>query len=508
MSAETAALSELKRELGELKDLGRIASLLAWDQEVMMPAGGAGARADQLSTLGRIIHARATSPELGKLLDAAEPLSAGLDPDSDDARLIKVARRDFEKETKVPAELRAAMVRTASESYPVWVKARKESDFARFLPQLEKTLELQRRYIECMAPEGEPYDALLDDFEQGLTVVEVRRIFDRLKQALIPLVRAAVGSGAVDDAPLRRQLPVEGLKKMERQVLARFGFEPCAFRLDTTVHPFETSICVSDIRLTTRYEVEGLESLFSSMHEFGHGLYEHQIAPELDWGPLARGASLGWHESQSLLWENLIGRGLPFWERFAGDLNGFFPAELGSLSAADVYRMVNKVEPDFIRVEADETTYNLHVIMRFELEQEMLSGRLPLAELPQAWNQHVHDYLGIEVPEDRLGVLQDVHWSHGSFGYFPTYSLGHLTAAQLWQRLGAELPELPDQIGAGEFGALREWLRENLHRYGRKFTPAELRERIVGGPVDPEPFIAYLKAKLAGIYGEALISGT
>jgi carboxypeptidase Taq len=506
MSAETVALADLKRELAELKDLVRIASLLAWDQEVMMPAGGAGARADQLSTLGRIIHERATSPELGKLLDQAEPVTAGLDPDSDDARLVEVARRDFEKEIKVPAELCEAMVRVSSESYPVWVAARKESDFARFLPQLERTLELKRRYIECMAPEGEPYDALLDDFEQGLTVVEVRRIFDRLKEALIPLVRAAAASGAVDDTPLRRQLPVDGLQKMERHVLARFGFEPGSWRLDPTVHPFETSICISDVRLTTRYEVEGLESLLSSMHEFGHGLYERQIAPELGWGPLARGTSLGWHESQSLLWENLIGRGLPFWEHFAGELTRLFPSELGSLSAADIYTMVNKVEPDFIRVEADETTYNLHVILRFELEQEMLSGSLPLAELPQAWNRLVHDYLGIEVTEDRLGVLQDVHWSHGSLGYFPTYSLGHLTAAQLWQRLGAELPELSDQIRSGEFGALREWLRENLHRHGRKFTPAELRQRILGGPVDPEPFIAYLKAKLAGIYGEALVA--
>ncbi|MGD0166079.1 MAG: carboxypeptidase M32 [Gaiellaceae bacterium] len=505
MSGVVKALDELKRELGELKDLGRIAALLAWDQQVMMPAGGAAARADQLSTLGRIIHERATSPELGKLLDAAEPVTAGLDPDSDDARLVAVARYDFEKEIKVPAELRAAMTRASSESYPVWVEARKASNFADFLPCLEKTLELKRRYIECMAPEGEPYDALLDDFEQGLTVAEIRPIFARLKEALIPLIRTAVASGAVDDGPLRRQLPVDGLRRLEQQVLAGFGFDSDSFRLDTTVHPFETAIAVSDIRLTTRYEVEGLESLFSSMHEFGHGLYERQIAPGLDSTPLARGASLAWHESQSLLWENLIGRGLPFWEYFAGELSSLFASELGSLSASEIYAMVNKVEPDFIRVEADETTYNLHVILRFELEQEMLSGRLPLAELPQAWDQRMHDYLGVEVPNDRLGLLQDVHWSQGSLGYFPTYSLGHLTAAQLWQRLGAELPELPDQIRSGEFGALREWLRENLHRHGRKFTPAELRQRILGAPVDPEPFIAYLHAKLAGIYGEAVV---
>jgi carboxypeptidase Taq len=505
MSAGHAALDELKRELAELNNLVGVASLLAWDQQVMMPPGGAAARADQLSTLGHIIHTRATSSELGKLIDAAEPVAAGLDPDCDDARLVAVARYDFEKDVKVPADLRAAMTRASSESYPVWVDARQQSDFSRFLPYLERSLELKRRYIECMAPETEPYDALLDDFEQGMTVATVRPIFARLKEVLIPLVRAAATSGTVEDAPLRRQLSVAGLQQIEQRVLARFGFNSEAWRLDTTVHPFETAIAISDIRLTTRYEAKGLDSLFSSMHEFGHGLYEHQLAPELDSTPLGRGTSLGWHESQSLLWENVIGRGLSFWEHFAPELAGIFPDELGSLAASDVYAMVNEVKPDFIRVEADETTYNLHVILRFELEQEMLSGELPLAELPQAWNQRMHDYLGIEVPDERLGVLQDVHWSQGSFGYFPTYSLGHLRASQLWQRISSELTELPEEIRRGEFASLREWLRENVHRHGRKLTPAELQDRVLGGAIDPEPFIARLRKKLAGIYGEAFV---
>ena len=505
MSAAASALDALKRELGELKDFDRIAALLAWDQQVMMPPDGAAGRADQLSTLGRLIHERSTSPELGKLLDVAEPVAAKLDPDSDDARLVKVARREFEREVKVPQDLRAAITRTCSESYPVWVEARQKSDFAAFLPYLEKTLELKRRYIECMAPETEPYDALLDEFEQGMTTAEIRPIFARLKEVLIPLVRAVGSSDAVDDAPLRRQLPVAGLREIEQRVLAAAGFNPDAFRLDTTVHPFETAIGISDIRLSTRYEVEGLESLFSSVHEFGHGLYEHQIAPELDSGLLARGASLGWHESQSLLWENLIARGRPFWQRFAPDLSELFPDQFGSLGSAEVYALVNKVRPDFIRVEADEATYSLHVIVRFELEQEMLSGELALSDLPSAWNQRMHDYLGVEVPEDRLGVLQDVHWSQGSLGYFPTYSLGHLRASQLWQRIASELPELPEEIARGEFEALREWLRENVHRHGMKFTPAELQERVLGGPIDPEPFISRLREKLAGIYGQALI---
>lgn len=505
MSAAANVLDELKRELGEIKDLGRIAALLAWDQQVMMPPAGAAARTDQLSTLGNIIHARSTSPELGKLIDAAEPLAAELDPDSDDARLVKVARHEFEKEVKVPGYLRAALTRTASDSYPVWVEARSKSDFAGFQPYLEKTLELKRRYIECMAPETEPYDALLDEYEQDVTSAEIRPIFARLKEALIPLVRAVGASDAVDDTPLRHQLPIPGLQQIEQKALAAVGFDSDAWRLDPTVHPFETAVAISDIRLTTRYEAIGLQSFYSSLHEFGHGLYERQISPELDPTNLARGASLGWHESQSLLWENLIGRGLPFWEHFAPELAAIFPGELGSFDATGIYAMVNSVHPDFIRVEADEATYNLHVIVRFELEQEMISGELPLSELPEAWNQRMHDYLGIDVREDRLGVLQDVHWSQGSLGYFPTYSLGHLRASQLWQRMTSELPALPEEIGRGEFASLREWLRENVHRHGAKFTPAELQERVLGGAIDPEPFIDRLREKLTGIYGQALI---
>jgi carboxypeptidase Taq len=500
-------LAALRVELAEIKHLARVASLLEWDQQVMMPPAGGPARADQMSALSRVIHERETSPELGRLLDEAEPTVAGLDPDSDDARLVKVARHDFEKAVKVPAELQAEIVRAAAEAYPVWVEARSANAFSRFLPFLERSLELKLRYVECMDGGGEPYDVLLDDYEQGMKSEEVRRIFARLKEALIPIARASVGSTAVDDAPLCRQLPEQGLREIERRVLDEFGFEPGAWRLDPTVHPFETAIAIDDIRLTTRYEVEGLESLYSSMHEFGHGLYERQIAADLDSSPLARGASLGWHESQSLLWENLVGRGRAFWERFGRELRASFPSELSSVSDERVFAMVNKVEPSLIRVEADEATYNLHVILRFELEQEMLAGRLDLADLPQAWNELYDAYLGIDVPEDRLGVLQDVHWALGSFGYFPTYTLGYLVAAQLWQRITAELPQLEDEIRRGEFSALREWLRENLHRHGRKFTPAELHKRILGGPVDPEPFISYLRAKLADVYGGDLLAG-
>jgi carboxypeptidase Taq len=500
------ALTQLKLLLAEIKDLSRAAAVLDWDQQVMMPPNGAASRAEQLTTLGRITHQKATSPGLGRAIEKAAAEVEGLDPDSDDARLVKIARRDFEKATRVPTELQAEIIRTSAEAYGVWVEARRASDFPRFRPYLDKTIELSRRYVDCFPPADDPYDVLIDDYEPEARTEDVRRIFARLKEVLIPLVRTVAASGEVDDAPLRGLLPVEPRMELQRRVLDRFGFDPQSFRLDPTVHPFETAIAIGDIRLTTRYDADGLESLFSSMHEFGHGLYEHQVAPELDRGPLARGASLGWHESQSLLWENLVGRSRAFADFAFPSVAELLPDQFAGRDAESLFRMVNQVQPSFIRVEADEATYNLHVALRFELEQEMLSGEVELDELPEIWNARMQEYLGVVVPEDRLGVLQDVHWSHASLGYFPTYTLGFLLAAQLWERIEADLPGLDDDIRRGEFSALREWLRENLHRHGRKLMPAELQERLLGGPVSPEPFLRHLRRKLADVYGDSLLA--
>jgi carboxypeptidase Taq len=489
------AYAELRGRLEEIHDLQKTRALLSWDQQVKMPAGGGTVRAEQLATLDRLAHERFVSDRIGVLLDQLAPYEESQDYDSHEASLIRVTRRDWEKARQVPAELRADMSRAASLALPVWAEARAESDFARFLPHLRTNLELRRRYIECFVDYDEPYDVLLDDFERGTTTAEVRAVFERLKAEQVPLVAAASRDGR---RPARdRPYPLEGQRRFELSVLERFGFDAESWRLDPTVHPFASSLGIQDIRLTTRYHETNLDGLFASMHECGHGLYEHGVAAELERTPLARGVSLGLHESQSRLWENLVGRSLPFWRFFYPRLREQFPEALHDVELEDWYRSVNWVEPSLIRVEADEATYNLHVILRFELEQELLSGAVSLEELPEAWNARMREYVGLEPPNDRLGVLQDVHWSGGHIGYFATYALGNVISAQIWERVSAAIPDLDAQFEAGEFGELRHWLVENLYRHGRKFTPKETLERVAGGPIDPGPYLRYLGTKLA-----------
>ena len=488
-----AAYAELKERLAEIADLDGAASLLGWDQQVKMPPGGAGVRAEQLATLGRLSHEALTSDEIGRLLDTLAPFAGEQPYDSDEASLIRIVRRDWEKARRVPAELRAEIARAGSLAMPVWVKARQESDYSQFIPALRTNLELRRRYIECFDDYDEPYDVLLDDFEPGMKTAEARAVFERLKEAQVPLVASARSQG---ERPVREpSFPVDRQQTFELKVIERFGFDPSGWRLDTAVHPFATSISINDIRLTTRYAQENLDGLFSTMHECGHGLYEHGVDEALERTPLASGASLALHESQSRLWENLVGRGLPFWQHFYPDLRATYPESLGGIELEDWYRDVNWVEPSLIRVEADELTYNLHVILRFELEQELLAETVSLDDLPEVWNQRMEEYLGVRPPNDALGVLQDMHWAVGAIGYFSTYALGNVVSGQLWEQLNADLPDLPAQIEEGEFGALADWLRERLWRHGRKFMPRELVERITGGGLDPEPYLRYLNEK-------------
>jgi carboxypeptidase Taq len=488
-----SALETLRERIGEIEDLDRGWSVFFLYQQVKMPPGGAGVRAEQLATLGRLSHETLTSDEMGRLLDEVASVEDSLDYDSDEGSLIRLVRRDWEKARRVPAELRAEMSRAASLAMPVWVKARQESDFARFLPALRTNMELRRRYVECFDDYDEPYDVLLDDFEPGMKTAEVRAVFDRLKEEQIPLVASVRQDG---DPPVHGGgFPIEAQKRFELEVIERFGYDPAEWRLDTAVHPFAASMAISDIRLTTRYFDDNLDGLFGTMHETGHGLYENGVARELERTPLAHGASLGFHESQSRMWENMVGRSLPFWRHFFPRLQANFPEALANATLDDWYRSVNWVAPSLIRVEADEATYNLHIILRFELEQELLADSIDLAELPEIWNQRMRDYLGIEPPNDALGVLQDMHWAVGAIGYFSTYALGNVISAQLWEKVTAEIPDLHDQFEQGEFGSLAEWLRETLWRHGRKFTPRELIERITGGGLDPEPYLRYLRGK-------------
>jgi carboxypeptidase Taq len=483
----------LQARLASIVDLAKVGALLAWDQQTKMPPRGAEVRAEQLGTIGRTLHEQLVSDELGRLLEALRSYEESVDRDSFEASLIRVARRDYEKAVRVPPELTAETSRAGSRAFGVWVEARAASDFERFRPSLEQMVELRHRYVECFPPADEPYDILLDDYEPGMKTATVRTIFDRLKEELVPLVAAAQSATA---RPLNGRYPSSQQRALSLEIVRRFGYDDGAWRIDAAAHPFASALSTNDIRITTREPEGSLDGLFAAMHECGHGLYEYGVDPALERTPLARGASLGLHESQSRLWENLVGRSRPFWSWFFPRLREAFPTELGSVDEETWFRSINEVSPGPIRTEADEASYNLHIILRFEIEQQIMDG-LDLRTLPEVWNDGMRRYLHVDVPDDALGVLQDVHWSRGGFGYFPTYSLGNVMSVQIWNRLREDVIDVDEQIAVGEFDAVREWLREHLHRHGRKFMPAETLERAVGGRIDPEPYLRYLQGKLA-----------
>jgi carboxypeptidase Taq len=491
------AFAELKDRLGTIADLRRAEAVLLWDMTVWMPSGGQASRAAQLATLEGVIHERQVDDRLGELLDELQPYAATLPEDSDDACLIRVAQRDWRKTRRVPIALASEIAKTAAESYEAWVQAREESDFATFQPWLERVLELRRRYIECHAPYDDPYDVVLDDYEPEMRTDEIRSVFATLEPELVALI-AEYASEEEDDF-LRGPFSVEAQQALSRELVEGFGVTWDSFRLDTTVHPFETTFGPADIRLTTRYSAQDLHSLFTAMHECGHGLYEWGVSPGLDRSPLATGASAAFHESQSRLWENVVGRSLPFWRWFYPRLQKAFPNKLDAVSLEAFHRAVNRARRSFIRVDADETTYGLHIILRFELEQELISGRLAVGDLPAAWNARFEQLFGLEVPSDRVGVLQDAHWSGGGFGYFPTYLLGSVLSVQIWEKAREAIPDIEERIGEGEFSELHAWLREHLYVLGRKFTPAETARRVVGGSIDPQPYLRYLKDKLGAL---------
>jgi carboxypeptidase Taq len=499
MRPEVKALLE---PLGEISDLGRASALLAWDERTQMPPRGASMRAEQLATLASLHHRRLASDELGILLDAAAAAVDEGERESFEASLVRVTRREWDKARRVPTELRAEIARATSRAEHAWEAAREASDFAAFLPDLEHVVDLKRRYIECFEFEH-PYDALLDDFEPGMKTAAVHPVLERLRDGVVPLLEAIVASGVeLDPSPLFGDFPVADQELLATELAASLPLEPDAWRLDSTVHPFAVGIAISDLRITTRFDPEFVgSSLWAVIHEVGHALYENGLDPALERTPLCRSVSLGFDESQSRLWENWVGRGRPFMTRLLPMLADRFGQPFARLEPEELYRAANAVSPSAIRVEADEVTYNLHIVLRFELEQQIFDGTLALADLPEAWNTRMRDYFGIEVPSDADGVLQDVHWSSGAFGYFPTYSLGNVIAAQVWDLARDELPELDAQLAAGELEPLRGFLGDRIYRHGGKLEPAEMIEKVTGGPLDPKPLLRQLGSKFGELYG-------
>lgn len=503
MKPAEKAYQDLIAILKRIATLSSIAELLGWDEETYMPPRGAELRATQRSMLARDIHELLTSTAVGETLATVEASELVADTQGDAAVNAREVRRAYDRATKIPPSLVEQITRTAVLGQQAWVEARKKSDFVAYAPWLKKMLDLKRQEANCVGYKGHMYNALLDEFEPGQTAEALRPVFEQLRRDLVELVGKIVTSGR--QAPLeilQRHYPAAIQERLAREASRLIGFDYTAGRLDTSVHPFCAGLGPGDCRMTTRYDEHWFgDAFFGVMHESGHGLYD-QGMPKEHWGtPRGEFVSLGIHESQSRMWENLVGRGRPFWQFYFPKVKAALPDTLRDVNEEQWVFAVNDVQPSLIRTEADEATYNLHVLLRFEIEQAMLTGDLKVEDIPSVWNAKMKQYLTIAPPDDAQGCLQDIHWSHGSIGYFPTYTLGNLYAAQFYEKAKSEIPGLEDQFARGEFGGLLSWLRQHIHQHGRKYRPRELVKKVTGLEPSSEPLMRHLRAKAREWYG-------
>ncbi len=498
----TEKYQQLVKRLEDTQNLNRAAAVLGWDQQTHMPPGGAEARAAQLTTLSRLAHEMFVSDETARLLEDAAHETEGMDYDSVEASLIRVVRQDYDEQVKLPSELVAKIAHTTTLAHEVWAKARQDNNFQAFLPSLEQIVDLLLQTAEHLGYEEHPYDALLGQYERGMTTAQVKDIFDGHKPQLVELISAiSQHKDRVDDAVLHQPFDRDKQKAFALYAVKKFGFDFQRGRQDVAVHPFCTHFSRDDVRITTRFEDDFLNpALFGMMHEAGHGMYEQGSAAELDHTPLAGGTSLAVHESQSRMWENIVGRSRGFWSWALPQLQAEFP-QLAGVDLETFYKAINKVEPSLIRVEADEATYNLHIMLRFDLETDIISGKVKPTDLPEEWNERFEAFFGITPPNDTLGVLQDVHWSAGYMGYFATYALGNLLSVQYYNQALADHPTLPDEIASGKFDTLLGWLNKNIHQHGRKYTGDELTRRVTGDGIQSRDYMDYLQRKFGDIYG-------
>lgn len=497
-------LDALTLHLQETALLSTSNSLLDWDQETQMPAGGLEWRARQQALIARMVHERTSSRERGDQIAAVEA-DRGAMADPATAAMVRESRRDYEKATKLPATLVEELAKVSSVSKHEWAEARSASDFKRFAPWLERLVGLLRAQADCYgyAPSGERWDALADLYEPGCTARAVSEVFNPLRprlQKLIAEIRSAPRSpaGGFNDFPV----PVDRQEALSRFVAEAIGFDFNRGRLDRSTHPFCGGTHCNDVRMTTRYNERCVnDALGSTMHESGHGIYEQGLDYARIGTPLGDSVSLGIHESQSRMWENQVGRSRAFWSWLTPELPRLLGPDVSRFTVEDLYAAANVVEPGFIRVEADEATYNLHVMVRFEIERAVIGGSLEVAGIPSEWNRLYKELLGLDVPDDRRGCLQDIHWSMGAMGYFPTYTLGNLYASQLFEAAREQLPGLDDGFASGEFGRLKRWLNSNIHAHGRRYSPSELVARVTGKPLSAEPLMRHLEGKLRPLYG-------
>jgi len=502
MSRTEQAYAELIRRVKDYNLLSSCGAVLGWDERTYMPHDGSAHRAEQMALVARLTHEMATAPRVGELLAEVEGSPLVGDQDGDAAANVREVRRGYQRAVKLPPDLVEELARTTTRAQQVWQEARAANDFATFRPWLEKIVALKRREAEAIGYQASPYDALLDEYEPGATAAEITRVFAGLRDDLVPLVRAILGSAK--KAPhdiLEREYPIEPQRAFGEGAAKAIGFDFAAGRLDVTTHPFCSGIGPGDCRITTRYNPRHFnEAFLGILHEAGHGIYEQGLPADQFGTPLGSACSLGIHESQSRLWENQVGRGRPFWEHFFPKAKVVFPAALGDVSLGQWLFAINDVRPSFIRVEADEATYNMHIILRFELEQALIAGDLKPADAPAAWNEKLTQFFGLTPTTDALGCLQDIHWSMGGLGYFPTYTLGNLYAAQLMEAARRDLGDLDGDFRRGEFGRLKGWLNEKVHRPGQRWRAGELCRRVTGRPLSHKPLIAYLRGKYGPLY--------
>ncbi|MDX1663228.1 MAG: carboxypeptidase M32 [Candidatus Promineifilaceae bacterium] len=495
--------TQLLDKVHEIHDLQKAGALLSWDRQVIMPKAGEAIRIQQIATVNRFTHTLFIADEMGELIERAAEEIEGAEYDSDEASLIRYLRREYQNARKLPPEFVERQSKVSGKAHTIWREARENNDFASYEPWLDRIIELGQEKAELYGYEDEPYDALLDKYEAGAETAQVRTVFEQVKEATVPLLQAIQEEGrTIDDSFLHGDYNVEKQKEFARYIADAVGYDFDRGHLGTAVHPFASSFSRFDARITTRWYPDFINpSLFGTLHESGHAIYEQNTHPDLARTPLARGTSSGIHESQSRMIENIVGRSRGFWRAHYSRLQELFSEQLGDVDVEQFYRAVNKVQPSFIRVEADELTYNMHIILRFEVEQALVKGDFTAKHTPSAWNSKMESLLGVVPPTDSQGVLQDIHWTWPSFGYFPTYALGNLYAAQLFDAAVKETPAIEAEMEAGKTDALLGWLRENVHQHGRKFLPTELIERATGSPLRHEPFVEYVKKKFSDVYG-------